>query len=592
MSDIDTADRHDHPESVSGRRSGPSRFPHLGLWTGRAVLLLIVEWAVFRAAWFGDDCLITLRTALNLTHGWGWGFNATEAVQGYTHPLWFLVWSAIGATTNQWIAGIMWFSIACSVGAIAIVITRTRSLTLSVVAVAALLGSNAFFDYTTSGLENPLAYLLVGLFAVWCLRWIGADPPGPTDDEVPVDRSNPAVAGTGSWVGLGLVVAALSLTRLDLIILVVPPLALLIWRLRSMWRTLLPRYLAATATVVIVAGSWFTWARHVYGTWLPNTYLAKQNSDIELISKMRRGAVYIIFSMARDPVTAVVLLGGILLIIRWGRSTERALLLGVLAYLAYTVFIGGDFMVGRFLAVPLYLVVLVALSITNRSMEDGSVSLLRTVRDRPNTTLLVVVLSLASLVVVGRLLPVGTQAAVVPTAVEPDLPMRWLVSQSRGGIADERGYYRAYRDAATPKGETSAGAPFVPMPVADIRRAPTSSSEARLRVAQLSDAARSWPENVSGRSLRVPAEVRVACGELGVKGILTGPEIHWIDPCGLTDRFIAATPYATNGRQWRTGHLERPLPAGYVEAIRTNDPSAVTDPRLRAKLAELWRTIR
>ncbi|MBU3701361.1 MAG: hypothetical protein FGM58_04855, partial [Acidimicrobiia bacterium] len=92
-SDIATADLDVDPQPGSPPRSGGRHRPNLALWTGRALLLAIVALAVHRAAWFGDDSLITLRTALNLTHGWGWGFNATEAVQGYTHPLWFLVWS-------------------------------------------------------------------------------------------------------------------------------------------------------------------------------------------------------------------------------------------------------------------------------------------------------------------------------------------------------------------------------------------------------------------------------------------------------------------------------------------------------------------
>jgi len=592
MSGITTADHHIDPGSESRSHPGPNRFPKLTLWTARTVLLVIAAWLVHRAAWFGDDCLITLRTALNLTHGWGWGFNATEAVQGYTHPLWFLMWSAIGAATNQWIVGIMWFSIMCSVGAIAIVISRTRSLTLSVAALAALMGSNAFFDYTTSGLENPLSYLLIGLFALWCLRWNDASQTLEPDAEYSSVRSRPATASWGSWIGLGLIVAALSLTRLDLIVVALPPLALLVWRFRSMWRSLLPRYLAATTTFVLVVGSWFVWAHHIYGAWLPNTYLAKQNSDIGLPSMIYRGAVYVVFSTLRDPVTALVLLGGLLLAIRWGRSMERALVIGALAYLAYTVYIGGDFMVGRFLAVPVYLMVLVGISITDRLTEEGSVELLRKVRDRPSMTLLVVVAVLASLAVAGRLLPISVQTAVVPTSVNPRLPARWIIEGAPAGIADERGYYIAYREAASPRGAGPDVPPFVPTPLVGLLRPVLPGSEAYPRVTQLSATARSWPENVSGRLIGVPSDVGAACGGLGLRGMLTGPDVHWMDPCGLTDRFLAETPYATNGRQWRTGHLDRPIPDGYVDAIRTNDPSRVADPQLRAKLEELWRTIR
>jgi hypothetical protein len=42
---------------------------------------------LFRTAWISDDAAITLRTVLNVTHGFGLTFNIAERVQTYTHPL-------------------------------------------------------------------------------------------------------------------------------------------------------------------------------------------------------------------------------------------------------------------------------------------------------------------------------------------------------------------------------------------------------------------------------------------------------------------------------------------------------------------------
>lgn len=67
----------------------------------RLLAVMLLGIAAIRVAWVSDDALITLRTALNMTHNWGPGFNATESVQAYTHPLWFLLWVWVGSWTNQ-----------------------------------------------------------------------------------------------------------------------------------------------------------------------------------------------------------------------------------------------------------------------------------------------------------------------------------------------------------------------------------------------------------------------------------------------------------------------------------------------------------
>jgi len=117
----------------------------------------------FRLAWLSDDALITLRTALNITHGWGPGFNATESVQAYTHPLWFLLWVTIGVFTDQWVWGILLAGVFLTAGAVAVLVWRTQSIARIILLTGMLIFSNGFIEYSTSGLENPLAYLSVAI---------------------------------------------------------------------------------------------------------------------------------------------------------------------------------------------------------------------------------------------------------------------------------------------------------------------------------------------------------------------------------------------------------------------------------------------
>ncbi|MFH1843094.1 MAG: hypothetical protein ABIF77_07775, partial [bacterium] len=89
---------------------------------------------------------------------------------------------------------------------------------------------------------------------------------------------------------------------------------------------------------------------------------------------------------------------------------------------------------------------------------------------------------------------------------------------------------------------------------------------------------------------------------IGFFGFFAGPRIHIVDRFGLADPLLARLePSPTD--HWRAGHLERDLPAGYLEAVVT-DASRISHPELAqyyAKLAVItrgelgdparWRTI-
>jgi hypothetical protein len=53
-----------------------------------AFLTLVFAVILIRTAWLCDDAAITLRTVLNVTHGFGLTYNIVERVQTFTHPLW------------------------------------------------------------------------------------------------------------------------------------------------------------------------------------------------------------------------------------------------------------------------------------------------------------------------------------------------------------------------------------------------------------------------------------------------------------------------------------------------------------------------
>ena len=120
-------------------------------------------------AWLGDDAYITFRVIWNWLHGYGVVFNPGERVQAFTHPLWMLVMSAAHFVTREF----FFTALAVSYGfvlATLLVVTRRADLVAATVAVAWLLSSKAFVDYTSSGLEYPLSYFLSRCSTRGCMR--------------------------------------------------------------------------------------------------------------------------------------------------------------------------------------------------------------------------------------------------------------------------------------------------------------------------------------------------------------------------------------------------------------------------------------
>ena len=530
--------------------------------TLRILAILLIAAAVLRTAWVSDDALITLRSALNFTHGWGPGFNATEAVQAYTHPLWFLLWVSLGELTNQWILGILAASVVFTATAVGLLVWRTRSVAMIIVATGLLLLSNAFIEYATSGLENPLSYLLIGtlLALTFTVDWASVgDVVGPRRYAFPTLT--------------GLLIAAVLLTRMDLALLIGPVVVLLIVRSRRSPRTLV---VAITAAVLPFL-AWFSWSWVTYSTLLPNTFLAKRNVDIPTGELVVQGLRYLWVSAEHDPVTLIGLALGITVALLSRSVTGRVWAAGVLLYIGYSIWIGGDFMAGRFFAVPVYVAVFLLVAVT----PDPTRGATDTTGELQHASVAVAVASVA-------LLLVGTVAAgIPPTSVANPASARWEVDQNiNAGVSDERGIYVANGRSLEGLIDNLSLAFVTPniVPIGD-------GTGLNRTLRDLDKEAKDWPDAPSDFTL--PSEVGVFCGFLGTIGMATGPITHIIDPCALTDRYLADRPYApASPFAWKPGHFAREIPPGYVEAVRTGDATMVEDPLDEFALKELWTRIR
>jgi len=293
-------------------------------------LLIVAAVELFRTAWLSDDALITLRTVLNFTHGFGARFNIDERVQGFTHPLWFLLIAAGTTVVRNVYAVTFALSIALSFLALWLLLMRiATSLWVGVLAAGILILSRAWVDYSSSGLENPLSHVLILLTALAAAHAIE-------------QRSFRAVSC------FFLACSLLYLSRADLMLLVFPVALLVIHRCRDRPR----ECLAAILVGAVPAAAWTLFAIYYYGFPFPNTAYAKLGTGIPRSELIAQGFRYLSDSLVHDPLTLVAIAGGVVASIR-AASLGRALAAGIVLYIVYVVAIGGDFMSGRFLAAPL-----------------------------------------------------------------------------------------------------------------------------------------------------------------------------------------------------------------------------------------------
>lgn len=97
---------------------------------------------------------------------------------------------------------------------------------------------------------------------------------------------------------------------------------------------------------------WEIFSLVYYGFPFPNTAYAKLGSGISRAALFEQGLYYFQDLALSDPLTFIAIALGLYISIK-SESITRALGFGVLAYLVYLLYIGGDFMSGRFFTVPL-----------------------------------------------------------------------------------------------------------------------------------------------------------------------------------------------------------------------------------------------
>jgi len=293
----------------------------------RTAAIAIAAILLLRTAWVSDDAYITFRTVANVLHGYGARWNAAERVQAYTHPLWMWLLVACQFVTGEpyWTA--IALGILCALVTIGLLMNAADSPWQAALAAASLCASNAFIDFSTSGLENSLSHVLIAAYIVVSARRVAS--------------SRAIVLGSLALVN-----------RLDLIWLLGPSLAVVCAGLPRGHRW---RIAAGLAPLVV----WELCSILYYGFPFPNTAYAKLDTGIGGRELVAQGLWYVLDALRRDPVTMVALLSGAIVGVVSTRPRVKpdwfvgGLAAGMCLYVGYVICIGGDFMSGRFFTAPL-----------------------------------------------------------------------------------------------------------------------------------------------------------------------------------------------------------------------------------------------
>jgi arabinofuranosyltransferase len=464
-----------------------------------AVILLVVLFAVvlLRTAWVSEDAYITFRTIDNFVHGYGLTWNADERVQVYTHPLWLWLLTGVYVVTGELFYSSMLLSVVVSVAVVVVVGLRAASSTVGgLLAITILTLSRSFVDYSTSGLENPLTHLLLAAFLVVYLSG--------------------AVTVRRLFV-LALLAALATLNRMDTLLLFLPA---LIWAGVELRRR---QAVAAVALGFVPFLVWECFSLFYYGFLFPNTAYAKLATGIGEGALLKQGLCYVLSSVDMDPLTVVMLAGGVMLPVVTRQWRNLAVAGGMVLYVGYVVSIGGDFMGGRFLTAALL----------------SAVVLLARVDFRPA--------GLTAGPVFGLAIAVAFASGHNPLASDAGFAYgkRYIVDSR--GIADERGCY--YQGAGLLKARRN-----VELPEHD------------------------WAKE--GRAAREAGPAVVVRPAVGYFGYFAGPQVHVVDRGALGDPLLARLP-AADRINWRIGHFWREIPEGYVETLASGH-NEIRDLRLAA----------
>lgn len=457
----------------------------------QAILFLLFTTYIvvlLRSAYVNEDAYITMRTVDNFVNGYGLRWNIAERVQTFTHPLWLILITAIYFFTHEAFYTLIFLSFAVSVATFYVTVIHFKKHSIgTVVILSILIFSKAFIDFSSSGLENPATHLLLAVFLLFFLE--GVDENFSNEKTVLL---------------LSFVVGMATLNRMDTMLFFLPALSLILVKNRK----------SGTIKNIILGFlpfiAWEIFSVIYYGFPFPNTAYAKLYTGLGQVELVHEGFIYILNSLSWDPITLLTVFAGTSLTIYRGSWKEKSIAFGVLLYIFYLVWIGGDYMSGRFFSGALLVsVILLARQLKEIESVEG-------------------VIALVFIILVAYASP-------TPTLTSVDDETFQTGRTDVNGIYDLRSYY--FQTSGLIYARNNYQEPY-----------------------------HEWV--FRGLMFRNSKKNYLVEGTIGYTGYFAGPRLFIIDPNALADPLLARLRPIKN-EHWVPGHFAREVPNGYMETLRS-----------------------
>lgn len=328
-------------------------------------------WAGWTRRWISDDGLIVLRTVRNLLAGNGPVFNAGERVETNTSTLWQYLIYLVALITDARLEDIaLWLAIIFSTAAAVVGVLATAHLHRAKIAILLPAGIIAYFslsparDFATSGLEWGLSLLWIAVHWLLLVLWASRGPDSTDKKYTSAGLFKPGAVTyvLAFWSGLSWLVRpelALygGLTGVLLLVTVASK--------RSAMGIL--------AAALPLPAIYQIFRMGYYGLLVPHTAVAKSASDsqwgtgwnyVEDFTSPYNLWLGLAIAVAAGAVT-VSMIGGQAYGRRLSRTGLRTpgiaialIIFCAFVHCLYVIRVGGDFMHGRMLLLPLFALLL------------------------------------------------------------------------------------------------------------------------------------------------------------------------------------------------------------------------------------------
>lgn len=284
-------------------------------------------------SWHCDDAYHGYTMSRNLVEGNGLVYNIGERVNASTCPLFTLIIALFYSISgNIFLSGIFAGVLFSTLAFYFVIYKFCKTIPEIIISTCLLLCSASFVSYTTSGLENSLLFFLSTAYLF-------------------VFFNNEKYSKKQLFL-LALLVGFVATTRIDAVIFFVIP---------SCWAFLYGRKdsLFGQSVWIAIAGLvpfivWELFSIIYYGFPFPNTAYVKLQTGIPRSDYFVRGVSYFIATAVFDLIVVFLPILYTILTIKYKKLRKHLLLAcSVMLYYIYIVWIGGDFMVGRFFTIPL-----------------------------------------------------------------------------------------------------------------------------------------------------------------------------------------------------------------------------------------------